>query len=94
MACEARKGLISVSQLVADLGNVDGFSEIDEVLEGLADEDGILIPALHKAQEIYGYLSREVQIYIAQKLEIPAAKVYGVATFYQPLPRRLPPLRW
>ena len=58
------------------------FPEVDAFLDGLADKNGALIPTLHKAQETYGYLSKEVQLYIAHKLQIPAAKVYGVATFY------------
>ena len=58
------------------------FPEVDEFLVGLADKSGALIPTLHRAQEAYGYLPKEVQLYVAQKLKIPAAKVYGVATFY------------
>lgn len=41
-----------------------------------------LIMILHRAQEIFGYLPKEVQIYIAEELQIPVAKVYGVVTFY------------
>jgi NADH:ubiquinone oxidoreductase subunit E len=58
------------------------FPEVDAFLDSLTDKSGALIPTLHKAQEAYGYLSKEVQLYIAHKLQIPAAKVYGVATFY------------
>ena len=58
------------------------FPEVDAFLESLTDKNGALIPTLHRAQETYGYLPKEVQLYIAQKLKIPAAKVYGVATFY------------
>jgi NADH:ubiquinone oxidoreductase subunit E len=58
------------------------FPEVDAFLDNLKDKNGALIPALHKAQEAYGYLPKEVQLHIAQKLQIPAAKVYGVATFY------------
>ena len=37
---------------------------------------------LHEAQELYGYLPFEVQKIIADGLDIPVAKVYGVVTFY------------
>lgn len=37
---------------------------------------------LHKAQELFGYLPPEVQEFVAKKLEIPLAKVYGVVSFY------------
>ena len=43
---------------------------------------GCLMPILHKAQEIYGYLPAEVQTLIAEELNIPLSEVYGVATFY------------
>ena len=45
-------------------------------------EEGPLMPVLHAAQEIYGYLPEEVQAIIAEELDIPLAEIYGVATFY------------
>ena len=45
-------------------------------------EAGALMPVLHDAQTIYGYLPAEVQTVIAEELNIPLAEVYGVATFY------------
>ena len=45
-------------------------------------EAGALMPVLHDAQNIYGYLPAEVQTVIAEELNIPLAEVYGVATFY------------
>ncbi|MCK4609351.1 MAG: NAD(P)H-dependent oxidoreductase subunit E, partial [Gammaproteobacteria bacterium] len=41
-----------------------------------------LIAVLHKAQEIFGYLSEDVLNSIAQLMQIPAAKISGVVTFY------------
>lgn len=41
-----------------------------------------LINILHRAQSMYGYLSRDVMEHIAQVTEVPAAEIYGVATFY------------
>ena len=58
------------------------FPELDQFIDSLPDKNGALIPVLHKAQEEYGFLSRETQLYIAHKLDIPASKVYGVTTFY------------
>ncbi|MDR3240524.1 MAG: NAD(P)H-dependent oxidoreductase subunit E [Clostridiales bacterium] len=60
----------------------EGYPEIDALFDSLPNKNGALIPLLHKAQEVYGYLSQEIQVYVAQKLNIPAAKVFGVATFY------------
>jgi NADH:ubiquinone oxidoreductase subunit E len=41
-----------------------------------------LIAILHKAQELYGYLSREVMDSVAEEMNIPTAHIWGVATFY------------
>jgi NADH-quinone oxidoreductase subunit E len=41
-----------------------------------------LIPILQEAQERLGFLSRETMCDIARYLDLPASKVFGVATFY------------
>jgi NADH-quinone oxidoreductase subunit E len=41
-----------------------------------------LIPILQEVQEEEGYLSREAVIRIGRHLNLPASKIYGVATFY------------
>lgn len=56
--------------------------ELDEFIDSLEDKDGALITVLHKAQDIYGWIPVEVQNHIARRLEITAAKVFGVVTFY------------
>jgi NADH:ubiquinone oxidoreductase subunit E len=58
------------------------YQELDEFIKNLAKEDGILIRVLHYAQNLFGYLSREVQIHIANRLGISLAEVYGVVSFY------------
>ncbi len=41
-----------------------------------------LIPLLQAVQEVHGYLSREAIQRIGAHLNLPASKIYGVATFY------------
>jgi NADH:ubiquinone oxidoreductase subunit E len=41
-----------------------------------------LIAILHKAQGLYGYLDKEVMDAISLHMNIPAAHIWGVATFY------------
>lgn len=41
-----------------------------------------LIQVLHLAQGLFGYLSPEVQQYIAEALRMPLSEVYGVVSFY------------
>jgi len=58
------------------------LSKLSSYIESLDHAEGELINILREAQEMFGYLPAEVQLFIARKLGIPAAKVYGVATFY------------
>ena len=46
------------------------------------EKPGAALPALQKAQEIYGYVPREVQQLIADALPKPLTEIYGVSTFY------------
>ena len=43
---------------------------------------GSLIMILHKTQETFGYISREVAGKLAHHTGIPLARIYGVITFY------------
>ena len=43
---------------------------------------GFLIQTLHRAQSIFGYLPVEVQSFVAERLGISLAEVYGVISFY------------
>ncbi len=49
--------------------------------EHKADKSNLMV-VMQKAQDIYGYLPLEVQNMIAEGMEIPVEKVYGVSTFY------------
>ena len=55
---------------------------LDETLAHYAAVPGSLITVLQKAQGIYGYLPADVLRHIAEQMNIPVAKVFGVATFY------------
>ena len=56
--------------------------KLDAIIEKYKGTDGALIPVLHEAQDVYGYLPLEVQRTIGEKLNIPLAEVYGVVSFY------------
>ena len=60
----------------------DQVDKIYDICDSFGNQEGELINVLHKCQEIFGYLPAEVQEVISEKMEIPAAKVYGVVTFY------------
>ncbi|MFP4113646.1 MAG: NAD(P)H-dependent oxidoreductase subunit E [Spirochaetota bacterium] len=46
------------------------------------DKPGNLIMILHRVQEEYGFIPRDVALALAQELDVPLAKIYGVVTFY------------
>jgi NADH-quinone oxidoreductase subunit E/NADP-reducing hydrogenase subunit HndA len=61
------------------------FEELDRFIEenpDPVDPQGSLIAVLHRAQDMFGYLSKDVMDHVAEKLQVPTADVYGVATFY------------
>lgn len=58
------------------------FAELQKVIAQYKEQEGALMPILHRAQGIYGYLPLDVQNYIAEELGIPLTDIYGVATFY------------
>lgn len=58
------------------------YKELEEFINAQINKESELIAILHKAQEIFGYLPKEVQVFVGKKLNIPFSKVYGVVTFY------------
>lgn len=58
------------------------FSLIKDVLDEYGNVEGSLITILQKAQDIYGYLPKDVIYHIAEKIGSTPAEVMGVATFY------------
>ncbi len=59
------------------------FSVLDQAIAEYGDQEKALIAILQRAQEHYRYLPREIFAYLAKKLDIPEARIYGVATFYE-----------
>ena len=58
------------------------LKKLETYIDGLEDKEGALINVLHEAQDIFGYLPEELQLFISRKLGLTAAKVFGVTTFY------------
>ncbi|NLX90470.1 MAG: NADH-quinone oxidoreductase subunit NuoE [Firmicutes bacterium] len=65
-------------------GQVEAKKEaaLQKLFDRYRDYKGGLIPILQEAQNIYGYLPKDVLRRIAKELRIPLSKVYGVCTFY------------
>lgn len=63
-------------------GTKEQEAELMAVIAEHKDDKGAVIPVLHKAQGIYGYLPIEVQEMISKGLNVPLAEIYGIVTFY------------
>jgi NADH:ubiquinone oxidoreductase subunit E len=60
----------------------DKFGLLEQVMADYDHKENNLIQILHMGQAIFGYLSPEVQSFIAEKMDIPNSKVNSVLTFY------------
>ena len=63
-------------------GPQSDFSLLKPTLDEYAKVPGSLITILQKAQEIYGYLPKDVMYHVAEQIGTTPAEVMGVATFY------------
>lgn len=59
------------------------FAILDQAISEFGNQEKALIAILQRAQENYRYLPREIFPYLAEKFDIPEARIYGVATFYE-----------
>ncbi|MDY0152095.1 MAG: NADH-quinone oxidoreductase subunit NuoE [Candidatus Cloacimonas sp.] len=57
-------------------------TKLDAILNSYRDKKGILIPMLQAVQNELGFLSKNTMKYVADFMQIPAAEIFGVATFY------------
>jgi bidirectional [NiFe] hydrogenase diaphorase subunit len=55
---------------------------LEKVLKEHNYQSSALLEILHQAQEIYGYLDKDLLLDISGSLNLPPSHVYGVVTFY------------
>lgn len=56
--------------------------KLQEIITKYKNVRGALIPVLHEAQDVYGYLPLSVQKKVSEGLNVPLTEIYGVVTFY------------
>ncbi len=71
-----------MKQAIAFNGTKEQEEKLKAVIESHKGQEGAVIPVLHEAQNIYGYLPVEVQEMISEGLDVPLAEIYGIVTFY------------
>ena len=64
------------------VGTAEQEARLNKVIDAKKHDKSHLMAVMQEAQEIYGYLPMEVQEKIAEGMNVPLEKVYGVATFY------------
>lgn len=57
-------------------------SQLDSILADWSGDRGAVITLLQRAQDVYGYLPRDILAAISRRTRIPISRLYGVATFY------------
>ncbi len=60
----------------------EGLKSLETFIRKVGDNESGLIKVLYEAQHIFGYLPKNVMLFIGEKMNIPAAKIYGVVSFY------------
>ncbi len=60
----------------------DKINKIKEICSSFGNKPSEVINVLHKVQGEFGYLPAELQDVIAQEMNVSAAHVYGIVTFY------------
>ncbi len=55
---------------------------LEKVLKEYNYQESAFLEILHQAQEIYGYLDKDLLMDISESLNLPPSHVYGVVTFY------------
>ncbi len=58
------------------------YDELKKIIQAKSELKDPLIEILREAQELFGYLPEEVQIFVAEQMNLPVNKIYGVVTFY------------
>jgi len=60
----------------------DAKAKFDHILTRYPTKEAALLPTLHLAQEVWGWISPEVVHYVGELLDLSPATVFGVVSFY------------
>ena len=77
-----RIGKMCTTASKAPVYTAEQFQKLDGIIENFKSVKGALIGVLQEAQEVFGYLPMEVQVKIAEGLDVPIEQVYSTSTFY------------
>lgn len=63
-------------------GTAEQEAKLKAIIEENKDDKSKVMYVMQQAQAIYDYLPYEVQVMIAEGMDIPLEKIYGISTFY------------
>lgn len=67
---------------IAFKGTKEQEAKLKETIAAHRGQKGALMPVLQAAQEIYGYMPKEVQQMVAEGMGVSLSEVYSIVTFY------------
>jgi NADH-quinone oxidoreductase subunit F len=65
------------------VATADERDAVDRTIGALAPERHLLLPVLHAVQQRAGWISEGGLNYVCERLQVPPAEAYGVASFYE-----------
>jgi NADH:ubiquinone oxidoreductase subunit E len=80
--CKASQKCNLITEFPVKTKQLDAFIDALDIGIDRDKNRGFLIESLHEAQNIFGYLPRVVQQFVADKLKLHLSEVYGVISFY------------
>jgi NADH-quinone oxidoreductase subunit E len=75
-----------MEELLKERQGMDGgfdYGFLDGIIGKTGGRPSAIIPILQEVQEKYNYLPPEIFPYVAEKVQVSEARIYGVATFYE-----------
>lgn len=80
--CKASQKFNLITEFPEKTKQLNAFIDALEIGDDRDKNRGFLIESLHEAQNLFGYLPRGVQQFVADKLKLHLSEVYGVISFY------------
>ena len=60
----------------------EAMKRFEYILTRYPNKEAALLPTLHLAQEVWGWISPETVVYVGELLDLSPANVFGVVSFY------------
>ncbi len=60
----------------------DDVRKVSDIIDKYRQEKSVLIPVLQEITKEYGYLPKDILVYVSVELDIPLSQIHSVATFY------------